>query len=160
MGKKYEIKLKTGDMYRFLMRHTYTSVSGILSLVLSLLALYLVIVRWNDMDETYQALLIIVAAYGPVFQPIWLYNRAKKQMAAPAFAKPICYQFEEEGVIVSQDEEEGVIPWTAVRKVVRTKKYIYMYLDKKRCYIYPREQMQGDADAVADYIDAKKGVGR
>ena len=160
MGKRYEISLNSSDMFRFQLQHAFTSFQGLLTVALSLVGLVLLITKWELLGPTYQILLIIVALYGPVLEPVRLFFRSRKQASQPMFTKPIGYEFEEEGVILTQDEERVVIPWAAVYKVVRAKDALYMYVNRVRGYILPDECLEGDKKAIADYIDARKGAGR
>ncbi|MBQ9593908.1 MAG: YcxB family protein, partial [Lachnospiraceae bacterium] len=71
---------------------------------------------------------------------------------SPTLAKAIGYEFEEEGVILSQDTDRVVIPWERVSKIIPTRSAIYMYLDKVRGYILPVRNLQGDEQKIAEYM--------
>ncbi|MBR0153462.1 MAG: YcxB family protein [Lachnospiraceae bacterium] len=152
MGKRYEIQLTRGDMFRFQLRHTYTSIAGIVTVLLSLAGVYMLVSKWNVATDTYKIALLFVALYAPVVEPVRLFLRAAQQVKSPTLAKAIGYEFEEEGVILSQDTDRVVIPWERVSKIIPTRSAIYMYLDKVRGYILPVRNLQGDEQKIVEYM--------
>ncbi|MBR1759362.1 MAG: YcxB family protein [Lachnospiraceae bacterium] len=160
MGKKYEVQLTAGDMLRFQLRHAYTSIAGIITIAMSLIGLYMLITMWGQFNDTYRLALIFVALYAPVVEPLRLYLRARKQIKAAQLSKAIDYEFEEEGVIITQEDVRVPIPWSAVKKLKQTKAAIYMYLDSMRCYIFPNRFLDGDEAAIAAYIKAHMGASK
>lgn len=142
MGEvKFSTKITVKDMFCFLIRHTYTSFSGIFLLVLSCLAFVCLAVRFSQNTASANILLTFAGLIGTVIQPVQLYMRAMQQVKLnPMFAEPLEYIMNAKGITVSQKEETLEIPWEDVKKVIETKTSLLIYLSTVHAYILPKNQ--------------------
>ena len=62
MKEEFDVNLTPQDMYRFNMYHTYHGFHGILSIVMAILVIIVTIVTWGDLDATYSAIYLVLAA--------------------------------------------------------------------------------------------------
>ena len=62
MKEEFDVNLTPQDMYRFNMYHTYHGFHGILSIVMAALVIVVTIVTWGDLDATYSAIYLVLAA--------------------------------------------------------------------------------------------------
>lgn len=153
---KIRVKLNTLDMYRFLMKHEYSAFSGLFGLAMSILALVALVMGVGDGDRNTQILLVLLASCFTVLNPIRLFLRAQKQITMnPTFHEPIEYTFGEVGMHIAQGEVEMDVPWADMKKLVRTKKIMILYLSKVVGYIFPRSQCGGRYDEIAAMIELK-----
>lgn len=131
------VRIRVSDMYYFLMRHAYRSISGIIGVAVSLGAIVLLLLGYGE-TSAQQFLLIVLALMFTVINPVSLYSRAKQQVKlTPMFQKEIVYGFGPSGIMVEQEGEKAPIPWVSVHKVIRTKKYMIIYMSKMRAFIIP-----------------------
>ena len=138
---RFSVTMKVKTMYRFLMHHGYVGAAGIINLIISGGALVLLIMGVGD-TTTAKVALIIVAALFTIINPIYLYYKAAKQVKlTPMFAKPFDYVVGQEGITVSQEEEQLAVTWGELRKVVETKTDFYVYLSLTRAYIFPKDEI-------------------
>jgi len=150
---KISVKLTTIDMYRFLMRHEYNSFSGLFGLAASLVALLALILGVGEGDRNTQIVLVVLAAAFTILNPIRLFFRAQKQITLnPTFHKPIEYTFGEAGLHIAQGEEQMDVAWGDMKKLVKGKKIMTLYLSKVVGYIFPESQCDGQYDEIGEMI--------
>lgn len=158
---KISVKLKTMDMFRFLMRHEYGSFSGLFGLAISILALLSLVLGVADGDRNTTIILGFLALVFTVFNPIRLFMRAQKQIVMnPTFKAPIEYTFGEDGMHIAQGEEQMDVAWADMRKLVRGKKIMVLYLSKVVGYIFPKSQCGGHYEEIAAMIELKMAQAR
>lgn len=153
---KISVKLVTMDMYRFLMKHEYGAFSGLFGLAMSILALAALVLGVGEGDRNTQILLVLLASCFTVLNPIRLFLRAQKQISMnPTFHEPIEYTFGEEGMHIAQGEVQMDVPWSDMKKLVRGRKIMVLYLSRVVGYIFPRSQCAGHFEEIAAMIELK-----
>ena len=151
-GVSVDIKIGTKDMFYFFMRHNYACFSGIFSLFISIGAALLFIIRFQQYDITAKCLLAIVALLFTVIQPLQLLLKAANQIKrTPMFHEPIHYTFREDGLELSQHDQNGMIPWDQIMKIIDTGTYLIIYITRMRAYIFPKNQMK-EVDKINEMI--------
>ena len=70
MKEEFDVNLTPQDMYRFNMYHTYHGFHGILSIVMAILVIIVTIVTWGDLDATYSAIYLVLAALFVGYIPV------------------------------------------------------------------------------------------
>ncbi len=100
MEVEFDVRMKPGVLYDYMMHHTYTTLSGILSAAVGALLVVggLALFRW---------IFVIAGAIVLLYQPWSLFLRSRQQMLQnPSFKKPIHYKLTETGIRVSQEQDE------------------------------------------------------
>lgn len=168
---EFQVKLQTKDLYRFTMRHTYVSIGGVFSLLVSFGCLGICLANFRQLVPSTIAVLLIVAALFTVIQPVMLYGKCAAQVKRSKDIKDeLSYILSEEGITVRQGEEEARIKWYQIRKVVYGGKGIYVYMSPVRAFIFPREscgerygeiqRMVGEmVKKYRDYIPEEEEIG-
>ena len=142
MKIKISVQLKVSEMYNFLMHHTYFSFMGYVGILISLCAWAAAIYTWGKMPLFNVVLLIMAGLMFTVIQPVMLYLKAKTQILKnPMFAKPIDYEFSNEGILISQGEDSNALKWNEVTKITSTSKSVLIYLAKTRAFIITKEAL-------------------
>ncbi|WP_310601971.1 YcxB family protein [Anaerosporobacter sp.] len=155
MDKKVNLKieLKVSDMYEFLLRHAYTSISGLIGVGISLVALVFFFIGLKDSDAYQSVLLLLIASLFTIINPIQLRLKAKQQVCLnPMFKIPLEYEFSETGIVVKQNEEQAELVWADTFKVVETKSLIIIYFSKVTGYILPKSQMGEQKETLMELI--------
>lgn len=138
---RFQVDLSVSELYMFSMRHTYFSASGIFGLLLSFGCLAACAVRYEVLDGSAKLALLIIGLLFTVVQPVMLYGKAFMQrMRNQDINAPLQYRVGEEGIEVSQGEQQVQVPWYDVRKMVQSKKAVYLYMSPVRAFIFPRKQ--------------------
>ena len=149
MEVKASVQLNTKQLYEFLMRHTYYSFGGVLSLLLSAGALvgFFLLLGNKDISPMYLGTLFGIGILFTVVQPLIVYKNAKKQ--SKAYVEfPLEYTISERGIEVRQDDAEGSNEWANVMKIVSTKRLIIIYTSRVHAYVIPREALK---DSMEDF---------
>ena len=138
---EFHIKLQIKDLYRFTMRHTYVSISGVFSLLISFGCLGICLANLQKFAPSTTAVLLMVAALFTIIQPGMLYVKCMSQIKRSKDIKDaLVYILTEDGITVRQGEEEARVKWYQIRKVVNAGSGIYVYMSPVRAFIFPREQ--------------------
>ncbi len=149
-----EVRMSTGVLYDYLLRHVYTSLSGPLGTCLGLAGIAFYV--YNG-----QILYLIMGILLIVYLPLTLWRRAATLMLTnPAFKQPLRYRFVESGFTVTQGGESGSVRWDQCVKAVSTGKSLIIYTGAKNGSIFPRKQIEGGAEVliavIARHMDPKR----
>ena len=147
---EFDIRLTAGELFAFTMHHTYSSASGIAGLVISIGSLVLCAVRFKHFDSTTIMALVITGLLFTVIQPVMLYWKSRVQVKKnESINDNLHYKISEEGIEVSQGEQQAFVKWYEVRKRKITKNAMYIYMSPIRAFIFPESQCKsGFNDAV------------
>lgn len=76
-----------------------------------------------------------------IFYFIFSYYRIiKKQLKNEQFKNGVNYRFEMDKIYFKSIHSEGNVSWKAIKNVVTTKNYIYLFLQNKSGYILPKRE--------------------
>ena len=119
-----DVKITSGDLYDFLLRHSYNSVSGLLGAVIGALG---VVVGISRQYWIYLILGVVILLYLP-----WtLFIKSKQQVANnPVFREPLHYVLDENGITISQGDSSTCQAWEDCLKAVSTGR---SHRQKNRC---------------------------
>ncbi|MGN0247458.1 MAG: YcxB family protein [Lachnospiraceae bacterium] len=149
-----DVQIKASDLFDYSLRHSYTSLGGLLSTIVGILMIYAYFAK--NASPLYLIFGIIVVFY----IPINLFLMSRQQAMQETFQKPLHYAFYENGMEVSQDDIKEMIGWDYIVKAVATSKSIIVYTGKNRASIFPRRDLQPDATALirvlSTHVDPKK----
>ena len=93
---EFDVKIKAGDLYDYMLRHTYNSFSGMLGSGLGALMVIagIYLKGW---------LMVIAGVVLLCYLPWTLFLKSRQQMLAnPAFKEPLHYVLDEEGIHVPE----------------------------------------------------------
>lgn len=146
MEIEFDVKITSGVLYDYMLRHTYSSFSGILGTVLGIL---LIVFSVQNHNYIYLAGGIVILLYLPI--SLWLRaaNQAKNN---PAFRELLHYKLTSEGIEVSQNGEVQSQHWGDFYRAVSTKTSVIVYTTKVNACIFPRKDMDDKASAVIQMI--------
>lgn len=153
MAVKFEVQMTKSAMFDFLLYASYTSLTGIMNVVVGFVTLGVGINKIVQGDISSSMIFFMFATVFLIGNPINIKVRASEQvLRTPMFQKPLCYELTEEGVLVSQDDQSASNRWEDFRKVVETKKSVIMYITQKRAIIFPKECLGEQYDAAVEMI--------
>ena len=148
MRTEFDVKMTTGKMYDYMLRHTFTSFAGVLG---ELLGILLVAGSFIYSQWIYLVIGIVCIFY----QPVALYWRSSRQVkSTPAFAAPLHYVLDDTGVAVTSGEETESLPWEEMYKAVSTSRSVILYTNRVTACIFPKEDMGDKKDDVIRIISA------
>lgn len=158
---KINVTMKVANMYEFLLRHAYSGFGGIGSLLFSLALLVYFIVGRQTLNQGQTILVIFGALLFTVINPVViLFNATKQVKLNPTFRDLLTYTLSEEGVLVEQSEQELLVKWEEVQKVVETRQSVIIYLTKVRAFVLPKyaigEELSEVKTLIGEALDTQK----
>lgn len=143
---EFDIKIEAGDLYNYMLRHSYNSASGIIG---SCFGALLVVFAFG----TGQWLYLVLGAVMLLYLPWTLFIRSRKQILGNAsFAKPLHYKLDEEGLTISQGEDSVQYLWEEMHKAVSTGRSIILYTSPVNATIFPKKQLEDKKPALIEMI--------
>ena len=149
MKIEFEVKMTTGKMYDYMLRHVFSSFAGIVGEVLGILLVAGFFVYETDRKWLYLVMGIIIIFY----QPVALYVRAKKQVSSnEVFKQPLQYVLDDNGITVRSGENEDSLTWDKMYKAISTTKSVILYTTRINACIFPKDDMGEQKDAIIKMI--------
>lgn len=143
----FDVKMDAGILYDYQLYHAYTSASGLLGTCFGILGI-LMFIKQPDM-VLYLILGIMLIFYTPV---TLRFRCAQAMQFVEAYKMTLHYTLDAEGIHVSTDKEEQMLPWENFTKAVSTPKSIVVYSGKKQASIFPRKALGEDLPALLAVI--------
>ena len=86
--------------------------------------------------------LAVIGAVVVVYLPVTLWMRSAQVAAlSPAFKEPLHYRLDDEGLTISQGENEETIKWDNCVKAVSTTRSVLVFTSRTTATIFPRKQL-------------------
>ncbi len=146
MRAEFDVKMTTGKMYDYMLRHTFTSFAGIVG---ELLGLVLV----AGFFVTGQWLYLLCGVICVFYQPVALYFGSKRQVSSnAAFKEPLHYVLDDNGITVTAGEATDSMTWDKMYKAVSTTRSVIVYTTRINACIFPKEDMGPVKDDVIKII--------
>lgn len=152
---RFEVKLGVKELWQFSMYHANAGMLGMVNVLFTLAALFLIVTRWGSLTVPYRLLLVVCALMFTVWQPLLLYNKARKQAKAPAVKEPMILTFGEEGLKVEQNEQEAVFTWEQMGRLDRMPTMVILYMDRVHAYLLPKSVMGAQEETFYELVRAR-----
>lgn len=141
-----DIKISAGDLYDYMLMHSYNSPSGIMG---STLGAVMVLVALS----TKQWLFLIGGLTLLLYLPWVLFIKSRQQaINNPVFKQPLHYVLDENGITISQGETSTTQGWEDMVKAVSTGRSIIVYTSRVNATIFPKRQLGDKKTAVIETI--------
>lgn len=141
-----DIKIEAGDLYDYMLRHSYNSSSGILG---SALGAVMIIVALAQS----QWIFLIGGLALLLYLPWVLFIKSRRQILNnPAFRETLHYKLDEEGLTITQGGAEAKQGWGDMHKAVSTGRSIILYTSRVNATIFPKRQLGDQKMAVVEMI--------
>lgn len=140
---EFDIKIESGDLYDYMLRHSYYSPAGILGSCFGALFIVLAVM-------TEQWIYILLGGILLIYLPCNLFLKSKLQVGNnPSFKKPLHYKLDDQGIMISQGEDSVQYLWEELYKAVSTGRSIIVYTSAVNATIFPKRQL---GDNITDVI--------
>lgn len=156
MSVKFDVKLTSEDMYRFNIHHAYTSLQGILSLVMGVFIIAVIIVSGQFQEFITAMPYVALALIFLLYIPITLWFRSKRQiLMSDVLRETLHYELTDDGIVVKSDalDQEALLPWKQVYKAMTTKYNFLIYSNRVNAYIIPKAQVQEQLPAIYEAFE-------
>lgn len=154
MEIEFDVHITAGDLYDYMLRHTYTGASGLIGAVTGAL-LVVAFFMGAGVLCLFAGLVILI------YLPVTLFLKSKQQfLSSPVFKKPLHYKLTEEGMEVSQGEEVQSQKWEEMYKAVSTPRSLILYTTPVNASIFPKKDMgeltAGVIEIISTHMPPKK----
>jgi hypothetical protein len=140
-------------LYSFILNTNVRNPSGVIGIMISLLALFWVIYKWNFLASNQRVAFIVVALIFTVINPLLLAFKAFKQLKLnPAYKKPLVYDFTDTGIGISQGEAAQSIKWENVCRLMKTKSMIAIYTSRIHAFVIPLSELGDDTGKILSKV--------
>lgn len=151
MKTEFDIQLTPKDMYLFNLYHTYTSVSGYLTIAAAILIAAAAIRKMEELSSTNLVIYLGVAVLLLFYTPVTLYLRSRQQVeGSPVLRCVLHYVIDEEGITTSQGEASSQLAWAQVYRLVATKSNLLIFSNPKNAFVIPRRQVEKEFETIRD----------
>jgi hypothetical protein len=163
----FDAKLNANDMYEFNMYHAYTSSQGWMSFIFAALAFIATYITWGSVPMGYSVAYIVIGFLFLFYMPVILKLRSKAQVSG-VLQGSLHYSLEDKGVVVSvpgtevlvtepdpEGEQEAVLPWNLIYKVVTTKNELLIFSNRVNAYVIPKRDVEAVYPEVKAMMEEK-----
>lgn len=155
MKTEFNIQLQPVDMYRYNLYHTYTSVSGYLSIFMAIIAFAGAKKTWGEVSLSYSVLYVLLGILLLFYMPVTLYLRSKQQIqSSPVLKNVLHYLIDDTGVTTSQGEVSTTLAWNQVYRVVTTRHNILVCINPRNAFIIPKDQVKQEYDLIRQIVQS------
>lgn len=141
-----DVKIEAGDLYDYMLRHSYNSAAGILGSCFGALFVVFAVV-------TKQWLYLVFGVIVLLYLPWTLFLRSRQQVVNnPSFRHPLHYVLDEQGVTISQGEDSVQYLWEELYRAVSTGRSIILYTSRINATIFPKRQIGDEITSVIKMI--------
>lgn len=156
MKTEFDIQLTAQDLYKFNMRQAYTSMNGVLSILIPIVCVVMAVLQAQHNSWAYFALYLGFGILFLVYMPVSLLLSSKRVMrAGGAIAGRLHYVVDEEKITVSIEDQKDELPWELVYKLVETKDTILVFSNRRNAFIFKKDQLGEAGNEVKEIAKAK-----
>ena len=158
MRYEFDFQMDEKTLGDFYMSHNMGGISGFMWPLIGAFAIVIAIFSGDATPVVYRLLYALFGLMFIFYIPWDLKRKAKKQVKVnPAYAQPIHYILDEEGVTTIQGENEASVTWDKFSKVKLTKKSMFLYMRNKNACVFSLDVFGKDLDKAYDWIKSKVG---
>lgn len=157
MKVSFDIQLTAKDLFRFNLNQAYRGMQGFLSILLPILVFAYAVSTFGEVSLGSTLVYVGLGIMFLVYVPISLWMRTKKIMSDPsnAISKPLHYEFEEDVIRVSVEQENVEFKWENIYQIKQTKDMLLVYTNRINAYILPMEQLGANYEALSKLAHEK-----
>ena len=150
------VKIGTKELFSFLMKHTYSGLSGVIGLVISVAALVLFLLGFAEGDPFRIVVLLFLASLFTIVNPAMLWVKAKGQSVKnPLYKDELHYFLNEKEVGLNVNGKKEVIEWSRIMNCKKTKSVYILYTTKIHAILLPVSGMNENKEKIDDLIARK-----
>jgi len=154
MRQEFDVHMTASALYDYNMYHTYSGLAGIVGTAFG--AMLLVIFAANRQPAFLFAGLVVI-----FYSPVALFINSRKQAKLnPMFKNPLHYVMDDEGVTVSQGDEEISVSWDQMLKACSTNQSLLLYTSKNSAWVFPKAELSEKKydiiEMISTHMDPKK----
>lgn len=153
----FDIKVSAKDLFRFNMMQAYRGMQGFLSILLPVLVFAYAYTSFGDVSMGSTLVYVGLGILFLVYVPISLWLRVNKTVNDEnnALSKTLHYEFEEDVIRVSVEEESVEFKWENIFQMKTSGSLLLVYTNRINAYILPLVQMGEGYEALSKLAHSK-----
>jgi hypothetical protein len=152
MKYKFNYKNTPFDFWQLSIYFTYGSIIGVCNIIFTVAMILLSIKIWGDASSFVRMLLLFACCLFPIFQPIGIYTRAKKQAAD---SKEIEISFDDTGIHVKSGEVSSDLEWKIIKKVSKKPNVIVIFSTTTHGFVLTNRVLGIQKEEFYNYVVSK-----
>ena len=153
MEFQFKSELTAGDIWKLSMHHIYHSMLGVCNIVFSCALIALTVRFWTPNQEFLMGVLVLCCILFPVMQPIMVYMRAAKQVAA--LPGDMIIKINDTGVHVSGNNQKDHISWSRIRGIIKEPNMVILAAEAGRGYMLTNKTLGTQKEALLEFVESK-----
>jgi len=145
---RFEVKPTVKELWQFLLYHANSGTLGLFNVLTTLMALFLLIIRYSELTVPYRLMLVFGALVFTVLQPCDLYRKARRQAKSPATKDVMLLTFDDAGLRVEQNDQQTAFTWEQIGRMARKPTMAILYMDRVHVFLLPRRVMGEQEEAL------------
>ena len=157
MKVSFDIKLTAKDLYKFNISQAYKGMQGSLSIILPLLVFAYAASTFGAVSMGSTVVYVGLGILFLVYVPVSLWLRVKKTITDSnnALSKTLHYDFEEDAIRVSVEEEKVEFKWENIFQMKSTSDLVLVYTNRINAYILPKSQLGDKYNKLSELAHKK-----
>lgn len=125
MRYQFEYRTTATDFWQLSMYYIYGSMVGVCNIIFTIAMFLLTMKFWGEVNSLTKLLLIAACCLFTIIQPVIVYRRAKKQVAAVPDDMKIL--FDDKGVHVQTSHQSSDLKWNMIKRVSKKPNMIIVF---------------------------------
>ncbi|WZL82222.1 YcxB family protein [Vallitaleaceae bacterium 9-2] len=153
------VKTKTMDLFRFMLFHAYSSLSGVITMIFGLGSLIMLPVTYFVWKDAFVSLiLLMVVIIYVIVTPLNMLSQSKRQVISnPVFKNPITYHISDEIFEVQQYTGTVRLFWNQLFRIKKTPFDFLFYVNEQQAFVIPKKAMSEADNITLNQIIEKIG---
>lgn len=159
MKLQFNVQMTRQFLFDFYLQHTYRTLRGKISLLVGIIMIPLCILSWNRIDKMFLLCYIFFAVFFLILMPARLWMKAKQGIRnIKVYHAPFTYKVDNTGITTIQKSQTAHSGWNQVEKVIESYLCIYVYVNKKDAYVWPKAAIGKNYSKLLELL--KKNVSK
>ena len=152
-----DIKVNAKDLFQFNIMQAYRGMQGALSIILPILIFAYAVTSYGSVSIGSTLVYVGLGIMFLIYVPISLWLRVNKIVKDEnnALSKTLHYEFEEEVIRVSVEEESVEFKWENIFQMKTSGKLLLVYTNRINAYILPLVQVGENYEALSKLAHEK-----
>lgn len=152
MKYAYTYRTTALDLWQLSMYYTYGSIVGVCNVIFTVAMLVLIITQWGNAGTLLRCLLIMGFFLFPVFQPLVVYGKARRQ--ASAIKEDTTAVFDARGVHVTVGGQSSDTVWKQIKRVSRKPTMMIVFTDTTHGLILTNRILGAEKDEFYGFVSS------
>lgn len=158
MKYRLQTKAEQRNVYDFLLTRTYTSLGGVLLLLIAFAALALFFYSIGRERLLMGLSYLPVAGLSLFYMPVFLYIRSGKLLKSLWFYRfLLTYDLLETGIFISCEDREGFVSWEEILKIRQGLTCIMVYTEKGGVFLWRKDDLDEKKEELFAFLRKRLG---